>query len=120
MITRDEIKPGMIIQIPDDYKGHGFSNIAAGWIIVIYYTCEHLCTGMNVKKMGVGMDIAWQDIEHGKIIGCIPEPEDDFYHWVAEGRSTYSGETKEHGEKKRIYRDRFRKLVGTYFPEYIL
>ncbi len=66
------------------------------------------------------MDIDWADIEHGKIVGHIPEPETDFYHWVAEGRSTYSGETKEHGVKKRAYRDKFYELVGNHFPEYTL
>lgn len=120
MISRKDIKPGDIIKIPDDYEGHGFSNIAAGWIIVIYYTCEHLCTGMNAKRIGSGMDIDWQDITHGEIIGNIPEPEDSFYHWVALGRSTYSGETPETTKRKREYRKRFHKLVGKYFPEYVL
>ncbi len=120
MISRNDIKPGDIIKIPDDYKGHGFSNIAVGWTIVIYYTCNHLCTGTNVKKMKSGMDIDWGDIEHGEIIGHITEPEKDFYHWVAEGRSTYSGETPETTKKKRLYRDKFYKLVESYYPEYVL
>ena len=120
MISRDEIKPGDIIKIPEDYKGHSFSNIAAGWTIVIYYTCEHLCSGANVKSIKSGMDIDWGDIEHGEIIGHIDEPEKDFYHWVAEGRTSSSRETMELYDKKKLYRDKFYKLVGSHFPEYVL
>jgi hypothetical protein len=66
------------------------------------------------------MDIDWHDIEYGDIIGHIDEPEKDFYYWVSEGRRTYSGETKEHGAKKREYRKKFYTLINNYFPEYAL
>ena len=118
MIDRSQIKPGMVIKMPDDWKGHSFSNVAAGWVIVIYYTCEHLCTGMNVKRVGSGMDIDWQDIEHGEIVNTIPEPEDGFYEWVAKGRTSSPGETKEFIKKKYEYRSKFKKLIFQHYPEY--
>ena len=120
MISRAEIKPGDVILMPDDYIPHSFSNVGAGWIVVIYYTCEHLCSGMNVRKNGIGMDIDWGDIEHGRIINHIDEPEEDFYHWVAEGRTSSSFDSASSVAKTREYREKFFELLEENFPEYAL
>ena len=120
MIDRKEINPGMVIKMPNDWKSHSFSNIDAGWIIVIYYVGEYICTGMNVKRVGSGMDIDWQEIECGEIINTIPESEDGFYDLVANGRTSSPGESKEYIKKKKEARDRFNTLVSQHYPEYIL
>ena len=120
MIDRRLIKPGIVIKMPDNWIGHSFSNIAADWVIVIYYVSKYICSGMNVKKIGYGVDIDWQEIECGEIINIIPEPEDGFYDWVAKGRTSSPGESKEYINKKNEIRDRFNKLVSQHYPEYVL